>query len=230
MKIDIVTLFPAMFNGPLNESIIKRAREKNLVEINLTNIRDFTTDNYKTADDYPYSGGAGMIMKCEPVFKAMDTLLQNTASKPRIIVPTPRGKLFNYNIAKELSKEKRIIFICGHYEGMDERIFKKWATDEISIGDYVLTGGELAALVIIDSIIRLIPGAIGNEKCIDDDSFFSGLLEHPQYTRPKVYDGMEVPDVLTKGNHKKIELWKKEESLKLTKNRRPDLIKNEYTQ
>lgn len=222
MKINILTLFPNMYDGFLNESIIKRAIDKKLVNVKLTNIRDFTSDKHGHVDDTPYGGGSGMLLRCEPIFNAVEKVKTN---KSKIILLTPDGKKYNQEMAYDLSKEKDLVFICGHYEGFDERI-KSLADMEISIGDYVLTGGELPSMVITDSIIRLIPGVIEEESHLND-SFNNNLLDYPQYTKPREFKGMKVPDVLLSGDHKKIEDWRKEEALKKTKEKRPDLLEKE---
>ncbi len=227
MRIDILTLFPNMVKGPLKESILKRAQEKGLVKINVLDIRSFTHDRHRTADDAPYGGGAGMVLKPEPIFEAMESIkskIKNQKSKIKVILMTPQGKRFDQGMAKGLAREKHLVFICGHYEGIDERI-KRMITDEISIGDYVLTGGELAALVVIDALVRLIPGVLGKEESIICDSFYSGLLDYPHYTRPGKYRGMGVPRVLLSGNHKRIARWRRKEALRRTLERRPDLLK-----
>lgn len=221
MRIDVLTLFPEMFSGVLGSSILKKAAEKNAVTYHLTNFRDFSDDKHKTVDDYPYGGGAGMVLKPQPIFDAVECVKKKHSS--RVILLCPQGETFTQKKAEQLSKEEQIIFICGHYEGYDERI-RSIVTDEISIGDYILTGGELAAMVVIDSIVRLLPGVLGNEKSPVLDSYSTGLLEHPHYTRPAEFRGMKVPDVLLSGNHKKIEEWRIKQSLKRTKNRRSDLL------
>lgn len=227
MNINILTLFPNMFDGFLNESIIKRAQDKKLVNINIENIRDYTDDKHKHVDDTPYGGGAGMLLKCEPVFNAIEKVKKENT---KVIMLTPEGKKFNQELAYSLSKEEDIILLCGHYEGFDERI-KSLVDMEISIGDYVLTGGELPAMVVTDSVTRLIPGVIEKESHLND-SFNNNLLDYPQYTKPKEFRGMKVPDILLSGDHKKIDEWRSEESIKRTKEKRPDLIKqiddNEY--
>lgn len=227
MNINILTLFPNMFDGFLNESIIKRAQDKKLVNINIENIRDYTADKHKHVDDTPYGGGAGMLLKCEPVFNAIEKVKKENT---KVIMLTPEGKKFNQELAYSLSKEEDIILLCGHYEGFDERI-KSLVDMEISIGDYVLTGGELPAMVVTDSVTRLIPGVIEEESHLND-SFNNNLLDYPQYTKPKDFRGMKVPDILLSGDHKKIDEWRSEESIKRTKEKRPDLIKqiddNEY--
>ncbi len=221
MRIDILTLFPDMVKGPLEESILKRAQEKGLVKINVLDIRSFTHDKHRKADDAPYGGGVGMVLKPEPIFEAVESIKTREA---RIILLTPQGKRFDQGMAKELAKKKHLVFICGHYEGVDERI-KGMVTDEISIGDYVLTGGELAALVVIDALVRLIPGVLGKEESILCDSFYSGLLDYPHYTRPEEYRGMRVPEVLLSGDHERIARWRRKEALRRTLKRRPDLLK-----
>ncbi|WP_432665127.1 tRNA (guanosine(37)-N1)-methyltransferase TrmD [Wukongibacter baidiensis] len=223
MIIDILTLFPEMFNNIMSESIIGRAREKGIIEINPRNIRDFSANKHKKVDDYPYGGGSGMVLMNQPLFDALESITKDK-KKRRVIYLTPKGKTFNQEMANNLSKEDELIFICGHYEGIDQRIIDKWVTDEISIGDYVLTGGELPAMVIIDSVCRLIPGVLGKDESFEDESFYNGLLEYPHYTRPATYDDISVPDILLSGNHKLIDEWRTKESLKITIERRPDLI------
>lgn len=225
MKIDILTLFPEMFTGVFGSSIINKAQEKNAVEINLINFRDFSGNKHKTVDDYPYGGGNGMLLKPEPIFAAIESI--ERYSKARTIMLTPQGTPFNQKKAEELKEEEHLIFLCGHYEGFDERIRENLVTDEISIGDFVLTGGELAAMVVVDSIVRLLPGVLGNEQSADTDSFSFNLLEYPQYTRPEEFRGWRVPEVLLSGHHKNIEEWRKKEAMKRTLIRRPDLIRVE---
>lgn len=224
MKIDILTLFPEMFESPFGHSIIKRAIEDGQVEIDTLNFRDYGLGKHKVVDDMPYGGGAGMLLKPEPVFEAMKTIEERSpATKKRVILMDPAGKKYDQQMAEEFSKEEHLVFICGHYEGYDERI-RTLVTDEVSVGDYVLTGGEIAAMAIVDSTVRLIPGVVGNEDSIIEDSHSTGLLEHPHYTRPAVYQDMEVPEVLMNGNHGLIEDWRQKESLRRTYLRRPDLI------
>lgn len=223
MKIDILTLFPKMFES-LNHSIIGKAKNKMLVEINTIDFREFANNKHKQVDDYPFGGGQGMVLKPEPIFNAVESLAKDSNS--RIILLCPQGDKFNQKKAEELSKEKHLIFICGHYEGYDERIREYLVTDEISIGDFVLTGGEFAAMTIIDSVTRLLPEVLGTEESHKDDSFSTGLLEYPQYTRPQIFRDMKVPEVLLSGHHKNIEKYRLEESLKRTYLRRPDLLKN----
>ena len=219
MKINIFTLFPEMFTGFVQESIIGRAIANGLLEINIINIRDFCYDKHKQADDTPFGGGAGMVMKPEPLFRA----LENCVGK--IIYTTPQGETFNQKLALDLANEEEINIIAGHYEGIDERVVEKKVDLEISVGDFVLTGGELPAMIITDCIARLIPGVIKKES-YENDSFFNGLLDYPQYTRPKEYEGLSVPEVLLSGHHKNIETWRLKQSLKRTLLRRPDLLKN----
>lgn len=226
MQIDVLTLFPKMFENVLNDSILGRAKDIGAVKYRLVNFRDYAGNKHLSVDDYPYGGGAGMVLKPEPIFNAVEDLVKDTEKKPRIILLCPQGERYHQKKAEELAKEEHLIFICGHYEGYDERIRQHLVTDEISIGDFVLTGGELAAMVVIDSVVRLLPGVLGNESSHQKDSFSTGLLEHPHYTRPRDFRGMKVPDVLLSGNHKKIEEWRKKESLRRTFERRPDLLEN----
>ncbi len=225
MRFDVFTLFPEVFHPYLESSILARARQNNLLEVQLHNIRDWSTDRHHTADDAPYGGGGGMVMKCEPAFAAVEAVLGNPPSCPLILL-TPQGRTFNQEVADELAAMPRIGLFCGHYEGIDERIREHLVTDEISIGDYVLTGGELPALVLIDAITRLLPGALGHPYGARDDSFASGLLEYPHYTRPEVFRDWKVPDVLLKGNHAEISKWRREQSLLRTLKKRPDLLEN----
>lgn len=219
MHFDIFTLFPGMFQGPFTESILKRAQERSLLSIALHNIRDATTDKHHIVDDYPYGGGAGMVMKPESIFTAIETVYQ---SGP-IILLTPQGRLFNQQIARTLAQEPRITLLCGHYEGIDERVRQHLVTDQISIGDYVLTGGELGAMVIVDAVSRLIPGVL-TEGSTDEESHSNNLLEYPQYTRPLEFRGWRVPDVLLSGHHEQIARWRHKESLRKTRQRRPDMF------
>jgi len=223
MKIDIITLFPGMFKGPFAESIIKRAQEKGLLKIEIHNLRKWTKDKHKTVDDHSFGGGTGMVLMVEPVYKALKELKKKES---KVILLTPQGKVFKQEKAKKLSKEKHLIFICGHYEGADERIREKLVDEEISIGDYVLTGGELPAMVVIDTITRLIPGVLSKKEAKEIESFsFKGLLEYPQYTRPANFKGWPVPEILLSGNHQKINEWREKKALEKTKKRRPDLLK-----
>ncbi|MFE3893674.1 MULTISPECIES: tRNA (guanosine(37)-N1)-methyltransferase TrmD [unclassified Priestia] len=223
MKIDVLSLFPSMFDGVFGESILKKAQEKNAVELNVVNFREYSTNKHQNVDDYPYGGGAGMVLTPQPIFDAVEKLTE-TAKKPRVVLLCPQGERYTQAKAEELAAEEHLIFICGHYEGYDERIRKQLVTDEISIGDYVLTGGELGAMVVIDSVVRLLPDVLGNNHSAVQDSHSTGLLEHPHYTRPADFRGLTVPEVLMSGNHKKIEQWRQKESLKRTLLRRPDML------
>ena len=226
MRIDVLTLFPRMFEGPLGESIIGKAREKGLLEINVSNFRDYSDNKHQTVDDYPYGGGAGMLLKVQPVYDNIKAIEEATPeTKKRVILLDPAGKPFDQKMAEEFSTEEHLVFICGHYEGYDERI-RSLVTDEVSLGDYVLTGGELGAMVMIDATVRLLPEVLGNQTSAQTDSHSTGLLEHPQYTRPAAFKGMEVPEVLMNGNHKLIEQWQLKESLRRTYQRRPDMLEN----
>lgn len=225
MRIDVLTLFPEMFESPLSHSILKRAQEAQVVDIVLTNIRDFTTNKYKKVDDKPYGGGAGMVMMAQPVFDCFEHVQKLSPDAGRVILLTPQGRKFDQEKAVELSKEKRLILIAGRYEGFDERIRVGLGAEQISIGDYVLSGGELAAMVVVDAVVRLLGGALGDEDSAKDDSFSEGLLEYPQYTRPEVFRGMKVPDILLSGDHGKIAEWRRQQSLERTKKSRPDLLK-----
>jgi tRNA (guanine37-N1)-methyltransferase len=225
LRIDVLTLFPEAFTGYLTHSIIGRAAEKQVVDIRLHNIRDFTHDKHNTVDDYPYGGGAGMVMKPDPIFEAVEFVkTQNHADDCRIVLLTPQGRLFTQELAGKLIGENHIILICGHYEGIDERVAQHLATDQISIGDYLLSGGEVAAMVIIDCLVRLQPGALGSSTSLVEESHMEGLLEYPQYTRPPEFRGWKVPDVLLSGNHREIADWRRAQSLKRTASRRPDLL------
>lgn len=235
MKVDVLTLFPEMFRGPLDESIIKRARNKKLVSINIHNLRNWTNDKHKTVDDRPYGGGAGMILMVEPVYRAIKEL---KTTKSKIILLTPQGQVFNQSLAVKLAKFQHLIFICGHYEGVDERIRQKLVDLELSIGDYILTGGELPAMVVIDAVSRLIPGVLTKGEAITFESFSTlskentrsnKLLEYPQYTRPEVFNkNWKVPGILLSGNHQQIENWRQKQALIRTKSRRPDLLKSSH--
>jgi tRNA (guanine37-N1)-methyltransferase len=261
MRFDVFTLFPAIFEGPLQESILKRAIEAGLIEVRLHNIRDFATDKHHVTDDYPYGGGGGMVMKPEPIFAAVEAVLggmkdeggrmkdegggmedespqsairspqsaiRHPQSKIPIILLTPQGRLFDQSVARELAQHDRLALICGRYEGVDERVCEHLATDEISIGDYVLTGGELAALVIVDAVSRLRPGVLGDPDASFDDSHSDGLLEYPQYTRPADFRGWKVPEMLLSGHHAEIERWRRRQSLVRTAQRRPDLLQQAH--
>jgi len=241
VRIDVLTLFPEMFEGPLSESIIKQAREKGLLKIALTNIRDFAKDRHRTADDCQYGGGSGMVMKPEPIFEALENVLAppsadtvaggptpepieaGTTSEAVVVLLSARGRLLDHALAAELSREPRLVLVCGRYKGVDERV-ASLATHEVSIGDYVLTGGELAAMVLIDAVVRFVPGVLGDIESAETDSFFEGILGPPSYTRPEEYRGMSVPDVLVSGHHEMIRRWRRKEALKATRERRPELL------
>lgn len=223
MKVHVLSLFPEMFEGVFNTSILKKAQDKEVVSLEVTDFRAFSGNKHSQVDDYPYGGGAGMVLKPEPLFQAVEAITE-TAKKPRIILMCPQGERFTQSKAEELALEEELIFLCGHYEGYDERIREHLVTDEISIGDFILTGGELGAMTVIDSVVRLLPGVLGNRESSVQDSFSTGLLEHPHYTRPAEYRGMKVPDVLLSGNHANIEKWRQEQSLFRTWSRRPDLL------
>ena len=223
MNYHILTLFPDMVLNGLNTSIIGRAAEKGLLSIEAIDIREYSTDKHRRVDDYPYGGGAGLVMQPEPVYRAYKDLEKDMKKKPRVVYLTPQGTTFHQEMAKELAKEEELVFLCGHYEGIDERVLEEIVTDYVSIGDYVLTGGELPAMVMIDSISRLVPGVLHNDDSAGDESFENGLLEYPQYTRPSVFLDKEVPEVLLSGHHENIRKWRHEQSVKRTKERRPDL-------
>ncbi|PAV29980.1 tRNA (guanosine(37)-N1)-methyltransferase TrmD [Virgibacillus profundi] len=224
MHIDVLTLFPEMISGAFNSSIIKKAHEKEKFSYNLVNFREYADNKHQKVDDYPYGGGAGMVLTPQPVFDAVEAVTKEKALNPRIILMCPQGEPYNQKKAEELAKEDHLVFICGHYEGYDERIREHLVTDEISIGDFVLTGGELGAMVVVDSVVRLLPDVLGNEESAPEDSFSTGLLEHPHYTRPSDFRGMKVPEVLLSGHHANIVGWRKIESLKRTYERRKDLL------
>lgn len=226
MKIHILTLFPGMFEGPFSESMIRRAKEKGLLQISLVNIRDFAHDKHQVTDDYAYGGGAGMVMKPEPVFEAVESItgpLPKSAGIP-IVLTTPQGQQLDQTLVRTLAANKELIIICGHYEGMDDRIREGLAAHEVSVGDYVLTGGELPAMILTDAIARLQQGVLGSEQSLLQDSFNDGLLQYPQFTRPPDFRGMKVPDILVSGNHAQIEKWKRQQSLIKTSRSRPDLL------
>ncbi|WP_181348811.1 tRNA (guanosine(37)-N1)-methyltransferase TrmD [Thalassobacillus sp. CUG 92003] len=226
MHIDVLTLFPEMFEGVLQSSILKRAQEQSAFSYQYVNFRDYTENKHNKVDDYPYGGGAGLVLTPQPIFDAVEHVQQQRASKPRVILLSPQGSTFTQQKAEELAEEDHLIFICGHYEGYDERIRQHLVTDELSIGDYVLTGGELGAMVMMDAVIRLLPGVLGNDQSASLDSFSNGLLEHPHYTRPADFRGWTVPDVLRSGNHAKIDEWRHYQSVKRTFERRSDLLLN----
>ena len=221
LRIDVVTIFPGMLQGFLEESILKRAAQKGAVAFNTVDLRRFTTDRHQTTDDRPFGGGPGMVMKPEPLFKAVESVATPGA---RVILMTPQGRRFEQAMAAELARAAHLVFVCGHYEGVDERVRTHLATDEISIGDYVLTNGVLPSAVVIDAVVRLIPGVLGNESATREESFSDGALEYPQYTRPRTYRGLEVPEILVSGDHEEIERWRKEQSARRTRERRPDLL------
>ena len=231
MRFHVLTLFPEMVMDGLNTSIIGRAIKNEKIEIEAVNIRDYSKDKHKKVDDYPYGGGAGMVMQAEPVYLAYkaieEKILEKGGKKPRVLYMTPQGHVFHQKMAEELAREEDLVFLCGHYEGIDERVLEMIVTDHVSIGDYVLTGGELPAMVMIDSISRLVEGVLNNDDSAKYESFSNNLLEYPQYTRPEQFMGMKVPAVLLSGDHKKVEQWREEESIKRTMERRPDLMESE---
>lgn len=221
MKIDVLTLFPNMFGPVTSESILGRAKDNGILDIHITNIRDYSLDKHKKTDDYPFGGGAGMVMTVDPVFNALKSI---SAEGKRIIYMSPRGRVLDQQLISELSQEENLVLLCGHYEGIDQRILDYWNMEEVSVGDYILTGGELPAMILIDAVARLVPDVLGSSTSHDEESIYSGLLEYPQYTKPREYEGLAVPEVLVSGNHKLIHLWKFEKSLELTRERRPDLF------
>ena len=223
MRIDVLTLFPEMFGPVIKGSILGRAAEKGIIDVRLTDIRDFSNDKHNKADDYPFGGGGGMVMMPDPIFGAMESV---GAADRKVIYMSPRGKILDAEKIRELSEMDGFVILCGHYEGVDQRVLDYWDAEEVSIGDYVLTGGELPAMVLIDSVARLLPDVLGNENSALEESVYSGLLEHPQYTKPREYRGLRVPEVLLNGNHKLIDLWKFRQALLLTKERRPDMFRD----
>ena len=235
MRIDIVTLFPEICRAPLNESIMKRAQENRIVDLHIHNLRDWTTDKHHVVDDAPFGGGQGMVMKPEPIFAAVEALKRTPnvqpptsnvqLASPKVILMSPAGRRLDHELAKQLSEQAHLVIVCGHYEGVDHRVIEHLVDLEISIGDYVLTNGGIAAVVLVDSIVRLLPGALGHEQSADDDSFSNGFLETPQYTRPADFRGWKVPEVLLAGNHSEIAKWRKEQAIKRTRENRPDLLK-----
>ncbi len=224
MKIDVLTLFPAMFAGPLDESIVKRARQAGLLDLTIHDLRDYTHDRHRTVDDRPFGGGPGMVLKPEPIFEAVEAL---AGERTRVTLMTPQGRPFKQAVARELAGYDHLLLICGSYEGFDERVREHLAHDEISIGDFVLTNGALPAMVIVDAVTRLIPGALGDDESASDESFSNGQLEYPQYTRPAEFRGWEVPEVLLSGHHAEIEKWRRQQSVERTKKRRPDLLEGD---
>ena len=225
MRFDVLTLFPEVINAVLKESIIGRAQEKGIIEINAVNIRDFSKNKHKKADDYPYGGGGGMIMTAQPIYDAYLSIVKDLDYKPKVIYLSPQGRVLTQEVVKELSGEKHLVLLCGHYEGIDERIIEEIVDEEVSIGDYVLTGGELPAMVLIDSVSRLIPGVLSTEESYSNESHYNGLLEYPQYTRPVEFNGRKVPDILLSGHHANINRWRRQQSLIRTYKKRPDLYK-----
>ena len=232
MKIDILTIFPDMFKGPMSCSLMNRAIKNKILDINYVDIRSFTKDKHKKVDDRPFGGGPGMLMQVEPIYLSLksvgvrrkNNLYKNPYNKPYVIYMSPQGNLLNNNKVRSLSKYEHLVLLCGHYEGVDERVLN-WVDEEISIGDYVLTGGEIPAMVLIDSVARMLPGVVQDKNSVEQDSFYNGMLDYPQYTRPAKFKNMKVPEVLLSGNHLEIEKWRKQQSYERTKNRRPDLLK-----
>ncbi len=227
MKIEIATLFPDMCEAVLGESIIGRARKAGKIEINCRQIREYTMDKHRRVDDTPYGGGMGMVMQCEPIYNCYKAVCEQLGSKPHTIYMSPKGKILDQKKAQELSKMENIFIICGHYEGVDQRIIDKIVDEEISAGDYVLTGGELPAMILVDSVARMCPGVLSDEECYKDESIYSGLLEYPHYTRPEVWEDMPVPPVLLSGHHKNIQEWRHQQALEITRQRRPDLLEKQ---
>lgn len=221
MKINVLTLFPNMFAPVVSESMLGKANEKGILNLKIIDIRDFSGNKHNKADDTPFGGGAGMVMSAEPIFGALESI---KAEGKKIIYMSPRGKLLDQEMIEKLSTEKELIILCGHYEGVDERVISHWNMEEVSVGDYILTGGEIPAMILIDSVARLVPEVLGSSVSIKEESIYSGLLEHPQYTKPREFRGQNVPEILVSGNHRLIHLWKFEESLKITRDRRPDLL------
>lgn len=224
MRIDILTLFPDMCNAVLNESIIGRARKAGKVEINCIDIRDYTLDKHRRVDDKPYGGGMGMVMAPQPIYDCFQSLCNESGDKPHLIYLTPQGKTLTQERVKELSRLEHIALLCGHYEGIDERVIEELQPEEISVGDYVLTGGELPALIVADSVSRMLPGVLSDDECFEEESHFNSLLEYPQYTHPAEWNGREVPEVLLSGHHANVEKWRREKSLERTLERRPDML------
>ncbi|SKB00102.1 tRNA (guanine37-N1)-methyltransferase [Sporosarcina newyorkensis] len=224
MQIDVLSLFPEMFEGVLHSSIMKKAQDQQAASFRVTDFRDYSTNKHRKVDDYPYGGGAGMVLKPEPLFAAVESLTSTSESKPRVILMCPQGERFTQKKAEELAQEQHLIFICGHYEGYDERIREHLVTDELSLGDFVLTGGEVASMAMIDSVVRLLPDVLGNDQSAVHDSFSTGMLEHPQYTRPASFNGLDVPAVLLSGNHAEIDKWREEQAFQRTAERRPELL------
>ncbi|HER23913.1 MAG TPA: tRNA (guanosine(37)-N1)-methyltransferase TrmD [Candidatus Atribacteria bacterium] len=227
LEIDILTIFPNMFKSPFSESILNKAQEQRLIKINLIDLRDFTLDKHKTVDDYSYGGGPGMVLKPQPIWDAVEEIKKNKSSFPlKIIITSAQGKIFNQAMAKDWSKESRLLIICGRYEGIDERILQLLDAEEVSVGNFVVSGGELPAMLMVDAVSRMVPGVIGKEESIVNDSFYNGYLDYPHYTRPDDFKGLKVPDILLSGNHKEIEKWRRAQSLLRTLIRRPEIFKN----
>ena len=226
MDFHVLTIFPEMFESPFSSGLISKASVKGLLKINCHDIRKYSTDRHKSVDDYPFGGGPGMVLKPEPIFSAVEDLQSSNeiGNNSRIIVMSPQGRMFDKNIARELTRYDELVLICGRYEGIDDRVIQNLADEELSIGNYILNGGELAAMVVIDAVSRLLPGVVGSEQSILEDSLSENLLKYPQYTRPRSFKGLDVPDVLLSGNHKIIEKWRKDKSIEKTNNKRPDLI------
>lgn len=224
MKFDVLTLFPEMFSAVLGDSIIGRAQDNGLLELNLVNIRDFSKDKHRKTDDYPFSGGGGMLMTPQPIYDAYMSIAKDKKNKPHTIYMSPQGTVFDQTKARELAELDEIVLLCGHYEGVDQRIIDMIVDEEISMGDFVLTGGEIPAMAVIDAVSRMIPGVLANEKSYGDESHFDGLLEYPQYTHPQEFMGIKIPEILISGHHKNIEKWKREQSLLITLKKRPDLL------
>ena len=223
MQIDVITLFPEMFDGPFDSSILKRAREQNKVQVNIINLRDYSLNKHKQVDDYSYGGGKGMVIKPEPVFRAVEAVVKERI-KARVVLLCPQGELFNQEKAKKMAQVEQLVLICGHYEGIDERVKESLIDEQLSIGDYVLTGGEIPAMAVTDSVVRLLPGVLSSPESVEEESFYQGLLEYPHYTRPENFRGLKVPEVLLSGDHEKIRLWRRQQSLVRTINKRPDLL------
>ena len=226
MHYHVLTLFPEMIEQGLNTSILGKAMNKSLISLEAINIRDYTTNKHLKVDDYPYGGGAGMVMQAQPIYDAYKALEDKVGQKMRVVYLTPQGKVFNQEMAKDLAREEHLVFLCGHYEGVDERVLEEIVTDEVSIGDYVLTGGELPAMVMIDAISRTVPEVLNNQESAEFDSFHDNLLEYPQYSRPEIWNGKQVPPILLSGHHANIEKWRREQSIMRTLERRPDLLEN----
>ena len=224
MNYHVLTLFPEMIENGMNTSITGRAITKGLLSLEAINIRDFAFNKHQKVDDYPYGGGAGMLMQAEPVYLSYESIVERIGRKPRVIFLTPQGKTFNQNMAKEFALEEDLVFLCGHYEGIDERVIEELEPEEISVGDYVLTGGELPALILADSVSRMLPGVLSDDECFEEESHFNSLLEYPQYTHPSSWNGREVPEILLSGHHAKVDEWRRQKSLERTYRRRPDML------